>query len=77
MRFSLCKILLAFSFLLLLTTFLIAQTHREKGIELYESGDYKAAVEMLQKAVEVGENDGEAWRFLGMAFAKTDDKKQD
>ncbi len=76
MQFSFYKILLAFSFLLLLTTFSFAQIEREKGIELYESGDYKAAAEILQKAVETDETDGEAWRFLGMAFANTNDKKQ-
>lgn len=55
---------------------LFAQTAREKGMELYESGDYKAAIEILQQIVTNDENDGEAWRFLAMALAKNGDKKQ-
>lgn len=56
--------------------FVAAQTEREKGVEFYEKGNYKVAAETLQKTVEADETDGEAWRFLGMAFARIDDKKQ-
>ncbi|HSK73463.1 MAG TPA: energy transducer TonB [Pyrinomonadaceae bacterium] len=49
---------------------------RERGIELYEKGDYTTAIETLQKTVEADAKDREAHLFLGMAYARTDDKKQ-
>lgn len=70
------KILSASSFIVLSFSFSFAQATREKGIELYENGDYKAAIEILQKIVEADANDGEARRFLAMSFAGTGDKKQ-
>ncbi len=60
----------------LLTINFFAQTEREKGIEFYEAGNYKTAIESLQKAVETNENDGEAWRFLAMAFARESNTEQ-
>lgn len=76
MKLSIIKITFSTLILFLLTTVAFAQTEREKGIELYENGDFKAAIETLQKAVETDENDGEAWRFLGMALAEVNDSKQ-
>lgn len=70
MKFYYYKTLFAFSLLLFLTTFSLAQTEREKGIEFYEKGDYAAAVVFLEKVVEVNKNDYEALRFLGMSFAQ-------
>ncbi len=70
------KIPSAFFTLFLLAFNLCAQTERDKGIEFYKKGDYKTASEVLQKAVEADANDGEAWRFLGMAFARTNNRKE-
>jgi len=76
MKNSFRNFILFCAVILSLAGFAAAQTEREKGVEFYEKGNYKAAAETLQKVVEADETDGEAWRFLGMAFAKTDDKKQ-
>lgn len=76
MKFLHRKMFSVFAIILLTALTLFAQTEREKGIELYESGDYKAAIESLQKAVEADEKDNEAWRFLGMAFARTNDMEK-
>lgn len=76
MKFSFCKILTTLIFLVLSAGFSFAQSVREKGIELYQNGDYKAAIEILQRVVEADENDGMAWRFLGMAYARTNNEEQ-
>ena len=65
-----------FALLLCFANVAFAQTEREKGIELYEKGDYKAAAESLQKATQTDSKDGEAWRFLGMAYARTNELKK-
>ena len=70
MKFIQSRILLLTVFILLTTLNLPAQTEREKGIEFYEGGDYKAAIESLEKAVKTDKNDGEAWHFLGMAYGR-------
>ena len=54
---------------------IFAQTDREKGLAFYDGGDYKSAVESLEKAVAANANDGIAWRFLGMSYAQTDNNK--
>lgn len=46
------KISLSLIFAFSLTHSIYAQTEREKGVELYEKGDYPAAIEILQKATE-------------------------
>lgn len=70
MRLTIYKITLLCGLILVFASFVFAQAEREKGIELYEQGDYKAAVEVFQKVVEADEKDGESWRFLGMAYAR-------
>lgn len=76
MRFSFNKVVVSFLFIFLFVNFGFAQSEREKGFDFYQKGDYKAAAEILQKIVENDENDGEAWRFLGMAYARSNDEKQ-
>lgn len=71
-----CKIFLALIFTVSLTHSIFAQTEREKAIELYEKGDYPAAIEVLQKVTEADKKDGIAWRFLGMAYARTKNLKK-
>lgn len=70
------KISLSSIFAFSLTHSICAQTEREKGVELYEKGDYPAAIEILQKATEADKKDGIAWRFLGMAYARTKNLKK-
>ena len=43
---------------------------REKGIGLYNKGEYKQAVEALQKAVKTAPNDAQAQTFLAMSQIK-------
>ena len=76
MKVYFIKINFSLFIIFLLTAAAFAQTEREKGIELYENGNYKEAVENLQKVIETGENDGEAWRFLGMAHFALKNYKQ-
>lgn len=42
----------------------------EKGVELYDRGEYQKAVGTLEKAVEADEKDRAAWLYLGMSYAK-------
>lgn len=76
MKLSVYNYILIFSLITACAGSLFAQTEREKAVELYESGDSKAAIEMLKKIVEKDANDGEVWRLLGMAYAKIDNEKQ-
>lgn len=76
MKFTFCNILITLLTTFILAGFSFAQSERERGIEFYESGDYKAAMETLQRVTLLDENDVEAWRFLAMAYARTNDKKQ-
>jgi tetratricopeptide (TPR) repeat protein len=46
----------------------------EKGVGLYEKGEYQKAVETLQKVVETHEKDRKAWLYLGMSEAKLKNK---
>lgn len=70
MKFIHHRILILTAVFLLTALNLFAQTEREKGLAFYESGDYKAAIGSLEKAVAANKKDGEAWRFLGMAYGR-------
>jgi tetratricopeptide (TPR) repeat protein len=62
--------------LLLFSLTTLAQTEREKGIELYRQGDYQAALETLQKLVSVKDKDQDLWLVVGMSFARLNDAKK-
>ena len=47
-----------------------AQTDREKGIELFNKGDYKGAIEVLNQVIKANENDVIALYNLGLAYEK-------
>lgn len=47
------------------------QSEREKGIELYNQGDYAKAIEVLSKAAEALSADADLWLYVGMAEAKS------
>lgn len=42
----------------------------KRGIELYQQGDDKGAIELLRRAVKVHKNDVAAWHFLGLAYER-------
>lgn len=54
----------------------LAQTEREKGINLYLEGSYEKAVKALQKAIEKDAENREAHLFLGMALVKLKKEKE-
>ncbi len=76
MKFIFFKFVAVFITVLGFSVFVSAQTESERGIELYEKGDYPAAIEILEKATQTDKKDGIAWRFLGMAYARTKNNKQ-
>ena len=47
-----------------------------RGVEFYEKGEYKSAMETLQKVVAVDEKDRVAWLYLGTAAARLNDAEQ-
>lgn len=62
-----------FSIIVLIFVFTLssfAQTERDKGIEFYQQGKYERAIEVLQNALKEDETDGDAWKYLGMAYAR-------
>lgn len=76
MKYSIYKSILLFTFVLLLKSFVFAQTEGQDGIELYNQGELKGAIEFLQKVVEINDEDYKAFLYLGAAFVKTKDEKR-
>jgi outer membrane biosynthesis protein TonB len=71
---SFYKIGLLFVLLASFANVFAQQSRREKGIELYNKGEYKKAAETLLKAADSGGGDRDLWLFAGMAFARADKK---
>src|SRR6266571_4109076 len=46
----------------------------ERGIQLYQQGDAKGAIELLRQAVKLHKDDISAWHYLGLAFAQAGKK---
>ncbi len=76
MKITFGKLTMIFTLILCCAGFAFAQTERDKGIELYEKGDYKAAAETLQKSVETDDKNQELWLYLGMSFVKLKEAKK-
>jgi tetratricopeptide (TPR) repeat protein len=53
-----------------------AQTDREKGIELFNKGDFQGAVDVLKQVVKSNENDVIAFYNLGLAYEKINENKE-
>lgn len=53
-----------------------AAQERDRGIGLYESGDFKAAIKSLSAAVKLDKDDGEAWHYLGLALHREGETKE-
>ena len=49
---------------------------RERGIQLYEQGDLKRAVEALRAVVKKNQDDLIAWNYLALALERKGDKKE-
>jgi tetratricopeptide (TPR) repeat protein len=52
-----------------------AQTDREKGVELFNKGDFQGAVDVLKQVVKSNENDVIALYNLGLAYEKLNQNK--
>lgn len=76
MKYQFYKLITVFSFILMLVSFISAQTEREKGIELYEKGDYKGAAEILKKAALMNDKDFVAAHYWGLSLEKDNRTKE-
>lgn len=47
-----------------------------RGIELYKQDDSKGAIKLLRDAVKKHKANADAWLYLGMAYAKTEELKK-
>jgi tetratricopeptide (TPR) repeat protein len=54
----------------------IASEDRERGIQLYQKGDTKGAIEALRAATSKNRDDGGAWHYLGLALLVTGNKDE-
>lgn len=75
MKITFGKFAAMFTLILCCAWSAFAQTERERGIDLYEKGDYKAAAAILEKATQADKKDGEAWRFLAMVYTRANELK--
>jgi TonB family protein len=48
---------------------------RDRGIQLYNQNDNKAAITALRAAIKNNKEDGESWYYLGLALIRLDDFK--
>lgn len=69
------QIILTAIFIVSCISFAFAQIDREKGVELFNKGDYKGAVEVLNQVVKSNENDVIALYNLGLAYEKLNQNK--
>lgn len=71
--------ILALAFVLFIVSQVPAQeSDRDRGIKLYQQGNYVAAVSVLSKVSKQKEfaSDAEVLNFLGLAYLNTDDSKK-
>lgn len=73
MKFSRC---LFICLILFSTLSIFAQSETEKGVELYQNGDFDGAISVLQKVVEIDVKDRKAWTYLGASFVKKGNDKE-
>lgn len=75
MKYTIYKTSLLCGLIFIFAAFTFAQTERGKGVELYSQGDFKGAVESLQKSVETYSKDRDSWLYLGMALVRQNQVK--
>src|SRR6478672_6053098 len=63
-----------FLFLLAVSTF--AQSETEKGVELYRSGNFTQAIDVLDTVVKADKKDRKAWTYLGASYFKEGNRKK-
>lgn len=70
------KIGLSIALMLVCASFALAQTERERGIELYKKGDYRGAIVLLKKITERNEREIVASHYLGLSLEKDNQSKE-
>jgi tetratricopeptide (TPR) repeat protein len=70
------KFTLSILTILLFVLVAFGQEESDKGIELYEQGNYTGAITVLQNVVQADKKNRDAWFHLGMSFAKTGKNNQ-
>ncbi|HEY0461914.1 MAG TPA: TonB family protein [Pyrinomonadaceae bacterium] len=76
---TLYKTILLIIFTLVSAGLAVAQAgggDREKGVALYNQGDYENAVKTLKNATKTSAADVQAWYYLGLAYLKKDKPKE-
>src|ERR1700730_12176297 len=53
-----------------------ASDDRDRGIQLYQKGDNKGAIEALRAATGKDKDDGDAWHYLGLALLAEGNKDE-
>ena len=54
---------------------LSAQTDRDRGLQLYKSGNFNAALDALKKAAKTDPADFQSWCYLGLTYLKQGEVK--
>ena len=73
MKFSLIGI---FTFILVFSFSVFAQSVREQGVEAYRKGDYQSAIGSLKAVTKSNKTDAEAWNILGMSYIRISSYKE-
>jgi tetratricopeptide (TPR) repeat protein len=55
---------------------IIASEDRNRGLQLYQKGDAKGAIEALRAATSKNRDDGDAWHYLGLALVADGNKDE-
>lgn len=76
MKYSARQFIFAIVFLALsaIATF-AQQSERERGVEFYQKGNYRQAIESLKKATKTNSSDAQSWNYLGLSHLKNDNPK--
>jgi len=61
--------------LMLFCGVLSAQTDRDRGLQLFKSGDFNAAVVSFKKATKADPKDFQSWCYLGLTYLKQGEVK--
>lgn len=75
MKLKYSQLIVALTFLAFSASTIFAQSERDKGIELYQKGSYRQAVEVLKKVTKSNSSDAQSWSYLGLSYLKNDNPK--
>lgn len=72
---NMSRLLFAIVFLFAFSFSALAQSDRSTGIDLYNKGEYRQAIDTLKKALTDRGQDEDLWLYIGMSNAKLDNDK--